>query len=198
MAHKEPFFTAPNLVTLSRVPLAALVWLRPSGTVYLISLMALAGATDALDGWLGRRWLRLKGRGADSAPLVGRWLDPLCDKIFALSVIAAMVVTHRPPAYIVLLITAREIIQTLVTLACRLSPAIRARLNFDFRASLAGKAATVAQFCAITAILAGLPWQVPLALATGLLGTAAAALYVLRAWREARRSGGKAHEAPTG
>lgn len=185
MAQQEPFFTAPNLITLSRVPLAALVWLRPADTVYIISLMALAGATDALDGWVERRGLRLKGLGADSAPLAGRWLDPLCDKIFALSVIAAIVVTRRPPAYIIILITARESIQTLVTLGCRLVPALRARLSFDFRASLVGKAATIAQFCAITAMLADLHLQAPLALATGLLGTAAVALYVLRAWKRA-------------
>lgn len=191
MAHQEPFFTAPNLITLSRVPLAALVWLRPSDTVYLIFLMALAGGTDALDGWVERRRLKSKGLGPESAPLVGQWLDPLCDKIFALSVIAAVVVTRRPPAWIVLLITAREIIQSLVTIAYRLSPAVRARLSFDYRASLAGKAATVVQFCAITAILAGLPGQTPLAVATGALGTAASACYVLRAWRAAAAARGR-------
>ena len=189
MANQEPFLTAPNLLTLSRVPLGAIVWLRPADTVYLFSLMALAGVTDVMDGWLERRILMREGRSEDDAPRTGLWLDPLCDKFFALSVVAAVFVTYRPPVYLILLIVAREIIQTMVTLACRLAPAVRARLRFDFRASLSGKAATVAQFCAIAAIVTGLRCQVPLALATGALGTAAVTSYVLRAWRAAGAAG---------
>jgi len=183
MAYREPFFTVPKLLTVSRIPMAALVWLRPFDPVYILSLMALAAATDILDGWIERRMLEREGRSADSTPTAGVWLDPLCDKTFALSVIAAVLVTRRPPLVLLLLIVAREIIQTSAALAWRLVPAVRARLRLKFRASVAGKAATVAQFCAIAAILTGNPWQAPLALVTGGLGLAAGTLYVLRAWR---------------
>ncbi|MCX5787400.1 MAG: hypothetical protein NTX64_02660 [Elusimicrobia bacterium] len=186
-ARREPFFTASNLLTLSRVPMGALIWLRPFDPVYLLSLMALAAATDVLDGWVERRLLERAGRDPDSASTTGLWLDPLCDKIFALSVIAAVMVTRRPPLFLLLLIVAREVIQASVSAAWRLVPAVRARLRPRFRASVLGKAATVAQFCTIAAILTGHPWQVPLALATGGLGISAGTLYVLRAWRAARK-----------
>lgn len=185
MSRTEPFFTAPNLLTLSRVPLAALVWVRPASSAYLISLMVAAGITDVLDGWLERRALRREGLAEDSAPAAGKWLDPVCDKLFAFSVIAAVIVTRRPPVYIVLLLVAREIVQTLVTLAWKLVPAVRVRLRPEFQASLTGKAATVAQFFAIAAILTAHPWQVPLAVLTGVLGIAAIAFYILRSWKAA-------------
>ena len=185
MSSSEPFFTVPNLLTLSRVPLAALVWLRPSDPVYIISLMVAAGTTDVLDGWFERRALRRAGRSEDSAPAAGMWLDPVCDKLFAFSVIAAVIVTRRPPVYLILLLVAREIIQTAVTLAWKLVPAVRVRLRPEFRASLTGKAATVAQFFTIAAILSVHPWQVPLAIVTGVLGTAAIAFYILRSWKAA-------------
>ena len=185
MSSSEPFFTVPNLLTLSRVPLAALVWLRPSDPVYIISLMVAAGTTDVVDGWLERRALRRAGRSEDSAPAAGMWLDPVCDKLFAFSVIAAVIVTRRPPVYLILLLVAREIIQTAVTLAWKLVPAVRVRLRPEFRASLTGKAATVAQFFTIAAILSVHPWQVPLAIVTGVLGTAAIAFYILRSWKAA-------------
>ena len=185
-AHRKPFFTAPNLLTLSRIPMGALIWLRPFDPVYILSLMALAATTDVLDGWVERRLLERAGRDPDRAPTTGLWLDPLCDKIFALSVIAAVLVTRRPPLFLLLLIVAREIIQASVSVAWRLVPALRARLHPRFRASVLGKAATVAQFCTIAAILTGHPWQVPLALATGGLGISAGTLYILRAWRGGR------------
>lgn len=187
MARPEPFFTAPNLLTLSRVPLAALVWFRPSDPVYLISLMVAAGTTDVLDGWLERRALRREGLTEASAPAAGMWLDPVCDKLFAFSVIAAAIVTRRPPVYIILLLVAREIMQTLLTLAWKLVPAVRARLRPEFQASVTGKTATVTQFFAIAAILTAHPWQVPLAIVTGALGVTAVAFYVLRSWKAAGR-----------
>ncbi len=185
MSRAEPFLTVPNLLTLSRVPLAALVWVRPASAAYVISLMVAAGTTDVLDGWLERRALRREGRSEDSAPAFGMWLDPVCDKLFAFSVIGAVIATRRPPVYLILLLVAREIIQTLVTLTWKLVPAVRVRLRPEFRASLTGKAATVVQFFAIAAILTAHPWQAPLALLTGALGVTAIAFYILRSWKAA-------------
>ena len=95
-AYRAPFFTAPYLLTLSRLPMAALIWLKPLDPVYILSLMALAAASDVLDGWLERQQLARAGQNPDSTPTAGIWLDPLCDKTFALSVVVAVLVTRRP------------------------------------------------------------------------------------------------------
>jgi cardiolipin synthase len=181
---RDPFFTLPNLLTLSRVPLGILVWLRPADPVFLLGVMALAGVTDVLDGWLERRHQRLLGRGGetpDSPRTVGVWLDPLCDKVFILSVLAAIAVTRHPPLWILPLVALREILQALIAVAARTVPALGRCLRFRFRANLLGKSATVAQFLTIGAILLSPGWQIPLAITTAALGVIAVVIYVRRA-----------------
>jgi phosphatidylglycerophosphate synthase len=176
----EPrFLTAPNLLTLSRLPLAAVVWIRPESPLWVLGLMAVAALTDVLDGWLERRLRRRHGL-APEARTAGAWLDPLCDKTFVLSVIGAVAFARTPPPWVLALVAAREILQIPPLAVYLVRPALRARLRYDFTASLLGKATTTAQFFAIGAILLGHPSTVPFALAAGTLGTAAAVLYFLR------------------
>jgi phosphatidylglycerophosphate synthase len=176
---QRAILTVPNLLTLSRIPMAALVWLRPLDPVYVLGLMALAGISDVLDGWLERRREARLGRvGGES---IGAWLDPLCDKIFILSVLLAVSVAHSLPFWIIPLIALREILQTLIVGPLRLLPAFRARMRPRFKANLVGKATTVLQFTTIGAILLGKPDVIPLGIATAGLGLLAVLVYVRRA-----------------
>ncbi len=81
------FYNLPNYLTLLRLPLAALVWLFPSRSKHVLGVMLFAGFTDVLDGWVARK-LKLKNS-------YGKWLDPLCDKIFVLSTLIAVVSANR-------------------------------------------------------------------------------------------------------
>lgn len=170
--------TLPNLLTLSRVPMAALVWLRPLDPIFVLSLMALAGITDVLDGRLERKRRRTHGEQVES---IGTWLDPVCDKIFILSVLAAITVARSLPLWLIPLIAIREILQTLIVVSTRILPAVRRRLHPRFRANVLGKITTVAQFITIAAILLDKPGQIPLAIATGGLGLVAVGVYLRRA-----------------
>jgi cardiolipin synthase len=148
--------------------------------------MGVAGLTDVMDGWLERRRRAHRGdpaRDPESPETVGVWLDPLCDKIFVVSVLAAIAVARAVPLWLLVLVALREILQAVVAVASRTIPFLRHRLRFRFRANLMGKISTVAQFLAIAAILDRHPWRVPLAIATALLGSAAASIYVGRAIR---------------
>jgi len=173
---REPFLTLPNLLTLSRIPLAALIWLRPLDPYFVLGIMALAGLTDVLDGWIERR--RHPGRTVETA---GAWLDPLCDKLFILSVLTAIAVARSLPLWIVPLLALREILQTLIAVGAKTIPALRRRLRFKFRANVLGKATTVCQFVAIGDVLLDRPGQIPLAMATAALGLVAVVVYVRRA-----------------
>jgi len=179
----KSLLSAPNLLSLSRIPMGALVWLRPLDPFYVLGLMALAAASDVLDGWLERQLRARRGDLRQFSPTIGVWLDPLCDKIFILSVLAAVMVACKPAFFLLPLIAAREIIQTAAALSWEFVPGLREHLAFRFRASALGKAATTGQFFTIGAVLMGHPSQVPLAAATGALGLAAGISYVLRAWR---------------
>jgi phosphatidylglycerophosphate synthase len=177
---RPTFFTAANLLTLSRLPLAALLWLRPTDPAYVLGLMAVAGITDVLDGWVERR--RLARLGQPGKPTVGVWLDPLCDKIFVLSLVAAIAVSHPVPLWLLPLVALREILQTLAIGAASAIPSVRRRVRVKFRANVLGKLSTVAQFLTVGAILLRSPAQVPLAIGTGVLGALAAAVYIRRSF----------------
>ncbi|MFZ5438648.1 MAG: CDP-alcohol phosphatidyltransferase family protein [Myxococcota bacterium] len=168
--------TLPNLMSLVRVPLAALVWLAPTNVAWVLSLLALSALSDWLDGRLAR------ARGVPGDEL-GAWLDPLCDKVFVVSALAAVWVTHEPAWWLALLAATRELFLLPLVIARFLVPSLRER-HFRWKAKALGKATTVAQFLLFGAVLLGYqPAWLPLAIACAVLGAAAGTQYGVRAWR---------------
>lgn len=189
----ERIFTTPNLLTLSRIPMAALVWFVPHRVSILVPIMVAAALSDVLDGRFARAIRkRRKDRGEDPGKLgdvggVGAWLDPLCDKIFVLSLLAAIYVSHRPAIWIIALIATRELFLVPMGISYRLSArARRALAGFDFRAGWYGKLATVTQFSAVAAIPVAPRAVVPLAIAAAVAGFGATVRYAQRVLRRAR------------
>jgi phosphatidylglycerophosphate synthase len=176
-APRNTLLTLPNLLSLSRLPLGWLFWavLGPTAThgLYALGVMALAAVTDVLDGFLARR-------GGVDVSGTGSWLDPICDKLFVGAVLAALHFERGVSLGLLAIIVARELLQLPLAVVYRASPALRSWLRYDFRASLLGKAATVAQFLAITALVVGLPARPP-AYAAFALGVIALSDYVRRA-----------------
>jgi cardiolipin synthase len=185
---RQAWLTPPNLLSLARLPLGALFWVvlgaTPGRALPGLAVLAAAAATDILDGMAARR------SGTDLAG-VGSWLDPLCDKLFVGAVLGALHFQRGVPLRLLALIVARELLQLPMSLVYRAIPTLRHFLHYDFRASRLGKAATIAQFLAITALIAGIPARVPIAFAFG-LGLIALADYVRRAVEMGRRRQGAA------
>ena len=168
--------TLPNLLTLLRVPLAALIWVAPANPVWLIGLMVVAAVSDLLDGWFARR----AGVPPES---MGAWLDPVCDKLFIVSVLVAVWVAQGPPVWMALVASSREVVLLPLVIARFAVPRLR-KSGIPWRAMMLGKATTVAQFVLFAAVLAG--WRegwLPLTLICGVLGLGAGLQYSLRAWR---------------
>ncbi len=168
--------TAANLMSLSRIPMGFLIWLAPQSRFLLLGVMALAAISDVLDGWLARRSHRSTGPGH-----VGAWLDPVCDKVFVVTVLAALLVALDSPLWQLLLIGTRELLQ-LPLLAAHLLAGRRLHLpaRLDFRAGIPGKATTVAQFSAIGAIVVELAAAWAWCAVAGALGVVSTAYYVRR------------------
>jgi phosphatidylglycerophosphate synthase len=172
-------FTAPNLLSLSRLPLGWVFWVALGPTVtarngaLALGVMGLAAATDVLDGYLARR------RGVDAAG-TGSWLDPICDKLFVGAVLAALHFERGVPLALLAVMVARELAQLPIALFYRLIPTLRSWLRYDFRASFLGKAATVMQFLAIAAMVVGVP-AVPLVWLAFAVGLIALGDYLRRA-----------------
>ena len=168
--------TLANLLTLVRIPLAALIWVAPTSPGWLLGLMVVAAVSDFLDGWFARR--------AGASPEgVGAWLDPLCDKLFILSVLVAVWVSRAPPLWMAVVASAREVVLLPLVIARFTVPRLR-NGRIPWRALVLGKATTVMQFALFAAVLA--EWRsawLPLTIACGVLGVGAGAQYSLRAWR---------------
>jgi cardiolipin synthase (CMP-forming) len=93
----------PNLITLARILLVPiLVWAIISGEMRLAFLLFLAaGISDAVDGFLAKRF--------GMATELGAYLDPLADKVLIVSIYVALGITAALPAWLVILVVSRDI-----------------------------------------------------------------------------------------
>jgi cardiolipin synthase len=148
----------PNVLTLVRLPLAALVWIAPGSVSWMIGILAGAAVSDILDGWVARRvrqrrWEISHHPGSFAAGSgLGAFLDPLCDKIFVTSVLIALIVAYDASIPLVLAIATREILMApaMIVFATVDGPWKR---GHDFTAGWQGKVNTVLQFVAVAALL---------------------------------------------
>lgn len=178
-----------NLLTLIRIPLAALLWLRPHDPTWLITIIAIAGASDAIDGRFARA-VRRRSTAPDLAEraAVGAWLDPVCDKLFAASMLAALWYGADAPLAAVVLALTRELLLAPLVALYHLLPEVRGTLQSDFRADWLGKLTTTIQFAVAAALLVAPPAALPLAIAAAVTGAWTAAHYVYRSVIAARRA----------
>lgn len=169
-----------NILTLARIPLGLIFWLvadSPSGALFVLFL---GGLTDVIDGPIARHARAQPGYQPSPQPGTFAWADPFCDKFFVLSVVLATYVVKDLPLAMIAAILTREIILVPLAAVYRLSLGLRRRLHYDFTAGAPGKAATVVQFCALSAILLDHPSRDGLAALAALVGFAAAAHYIAR------------------
>ena len=150
--------SAADYLSLVRIPLGVVFLFVAARTVLAFAVLAAAGSSDVLDGWVARR----QGRRPTRTPHRGDWLDPLCDKLFVAAVVVALHVTREVPVWLLLLMIAREILQSIAVTAMRLVPALHARSrDYDFKAHPIGKATTVVQFATGAALLLEQPRPPP-------------------------------------
>ena len=190
-----------HLLTVSRIPLAVAFWFVVRDPALALLVLALGAATDLVDGHIARFVQRRRARRGEPAPsTIGEWLDPLCDKTFVVSVLAAVWVNLEPSPLLLVAIAARELILVPIAAVYRFTPLLRTRLRYRFRAGPLGKAATVAQFAAITALLFHHPVFAPLAALAAVVGVLAAAAYIARGIKLAQDGAGsgrsRADDAP--
>lgn len=115
----------PNIITSLRIlliPGVMLVMARDSPMSAFIAAMLFgtASITDAVDGYLARRY--------NMVSMVGKFLDPLADKLIVMGTLLMLLQLGRVSAWIVFVILAREfIITTLRILAMGEGLVIQAR-----------------------------------------------------------------------
>lgn len=103
---REDALNLPNLLTMLRVVLIPVVlWLiaegTPLGNFWAAIVYAVSAVTDFIDGWLARRMKLVS--------VLGKFLDPLADKLLVMGTLVAMTAMGRVPAWAVIVILAREL-----------------------------------------------------------------------------------------
>jgi len=144
--------TIPNLLSLLRmmfVPLFVISVLdgRPGRA---LAVFALAGITDALDGFIARVWKQQS--------TLGLYLDPAADKLLLVSayVVLAIPNLHQGytlPAWIAALVVTRDIVIVVMALILYLAAKVE-----RFPPSPISKVNTVVQVAAVIVILASGVW----------------------------------------
>jgi cardiolipin synthase (CMP-forming) len=139
----------PNLITIARILMVpVVVWAIASRQMQIAFLLFLAaGVSDAVDGFLAKRF--------DMASELGAHLDPLADKALIVSIYIALGITEAIPRWLVILVVSRDIlIVGGVMLAWFLGKPIRVK------PVLVSKLNTVAQIVFACLVLASLAFGV--------------------------------------
>lgn len=112
---KRDIWNLPNALTMARVAMIPAVILllrdgRPQMCFWAAMTYSLATVTDALDGWIARR--------QNLVSVLGKFLDPLADKLIVIAMLVQLVEMGWAPAWVVIVIIARELaVTTLRTIA---------------------------------------------------------------------------------
>jgi CDP-diacylglycerol--glycerol-3-phosphate 3-phosphatidyltransferase len=106
---RREFLNLPNAITIARIALIPVflwfTYFESREDSFIAALVyAVAGATDFLDGWVARR--------RNLVTLIGKFLDPLADKLIVMAALVMCVHLGRVAAWVVIVIMAREFIVT--------------------------------------------------------------------------------------
>jgi CDP-diacylglycerol---glycerol-3-phosphate 3-phosphatidyltransferase len=142
----------PNMLTFLRILMIPAVLLllsrgAPRDCYWAAWVYALAAITDLLDGWLARR------QGLVS--VLGKFLDPLADKLIVAATLVWLVPMGRIAAWAVVLLISREITITALR-------SIASTEGIVIAAGEGGKAKTALQMIGIICLIIGYPYEIDL------------------------------------
>jgi cardiolipin synthase len=132
----------PNLLTILRILMIPLfVYLLVYGyTRWALGAFVVAGLTDALDGAIARMW--------HQQTTLGRYLDPLADKMLLTAAFVALAVLSWIPFWALLIVVSRDIILLIGTVVMHLTQG-----DFDINPTLLGKTTTFLQLVLVVLAL---------------------------------------------
>jgi CDP-diacylglycerol--glycerol-3-phosphate 3-phosphatidyltransferase len=152
---REEVWNLPNILTYGRiVAIPAVMYLLalcavgadpqaldPQSRLYSFwatILFSVAAVTDFLDGWVARNW--------NLGSTLGRFLDPLADKLIVMACLVMLVELERIPGWFAVLLIARELSITSLR-------AIASSEGLEIRVAQFGKWKTAFQLCGLIGVL---------------------------------------------
>ncbi len=144
----KEFQNLPNALTLLRIlAIPAVLYLitraDPVSSFYAALLFIGAAITDALDGYLARR--------TGAVTMMGKFLDPLADKLLVMGCLVFLVAQHRVAPWLAVVLIGRELAITGLR-------AIASAQGLVIAASAGGKNKTAFQLVGLTALILHYPY----------------------------------------
>ncbi len=143
MISRHETFNLPNTITLLRisvVPFLFILLLSPGEfwSLILAILFVIASITDFFDGYIARKYQMIT--------TMGKFLDPIADKIMVNTAMILMIPIGRIPAWIVAITIIRDLMVDVIR-------SIASSEGIYIQASTLGKQKTLAQIVAVTALI---------------------------------------------
>ena len=140
---RDELLNAPNLMTLGRIALIPvflylLSYESRRNSFLAAAVYAVCALTDWFDGWLARI--------SNKVTTLGKFLDPLADKVIVVSALVMLVRLGRVPVWVVVVIITREFLISGVR-------TIAATEGLVIPASQGGKWKTSLQLCGIICLM---------------------------------------------
>jgi CDP-diacylglycerol--glycerol-3-phosphate 3-phosphatidyltransferase/cardiolipin synthase len=173
-------FTVPNSISLSRL-LLALAFVIIGGTWQRLVLIAAAGLTDFLDGWMARR--------GNSSTVAGALIDPFADRVFVLAAVSSYLVEGSISTGQYFIFLSRDIATAVGFIVARFIPGLTASA---FQARMLGKTVTGFQLALLIAVLLWPASVEPLILIIAALSAVSIVDYTLALERARRAARGRA------
>ena len=148
MNERREIFNLPNSITMARISVVPFLFLLlaspgPFWSLVLAALFVLAAITDFADGFVARKY--------NMITTMGKFLDPLADKLIVNSAMILMIPIGRIDAWIVVIMIMRDLIVDGIR-------SIASSEGIYIQASILGKQKTLAQIFAVTALMIHYPF----------------------------------------
>ena len=141
----------PNLITLGRLFLVPVIVVAITSGYWMTAFLAfaVAGASDALDGWLAKTFsLRTE---------LGAYLDPVADKTLLVAIYVALGIAMAVPPWLAVLVVSRDImIVGAVLISWVLGKPVRVEPLFISKVNTAVQIA----FAALVLAMRGFGWSI--------------------------------------
>ncbi len=143
MISRRETFNLPNTITLMRIGVVPFLFILLSNpgefwSLIIAGLFVVASITDFFDGYIARKY--------NMITTMGKFLDPIADKIIVNSAMILMIPIGRIPAWIVAVTIVRDLIVDVIR-------SIASSEGIYIQASILGKQKTVTQIIAVTALM---------------------------------------------
>jgi len=143
MISKRETLNLPNTITLLRIGVVPFLFILlsepgPFWSLIIAILFVIASITDFFDGYFARKYQMIT--------TMGKFLDPIADKIMVNTAMILLIPIGRIPAWIVAITIIRDLIVDVIR-------SIASSEGIYIQASILGKQKTVTQIIAVTALI---------------------------------------------